>query len=1063
MFVSEFLKRAVPQDDVVTRSFIEHMVPRMLERYVTRSAKGGIHQGNADLSADTIQKFEAKNDQSMFTHLLNGLFPALRLMYLLEAEDIEHFSRLERQVYIVSYMTHDIDKFDHRPVETKTREDIEQSKARILHELRENRVSEFFPEVADYLEDITFLVVNTQRRWNTHLNTFLWRFRLPERRVMMLRNFCTYSDQIAYLVTSPSEIGQVGNLADILMNVSHNALTFHYQQLREVRGLFTSVINNSLVDLLTENKQREGIWPYLFFSDGVVYIARKSLPLAVTTEQVVESVTARLRRLCGDRIKREAPGFKFSIQGIAKHPDYYFEFLTLEDYLDLLATSLIQRTRGDITATPFEKLAKMQRDGEIDAPLPGDVPPDRRASMLSRFLSVTFVTILGLLDKGQEMQRTQVERELVARLGLSPYWERAKTIPNKGGVEYRWFWLAAWYLHDHKGIDVHDGEGNLDALFRDTFDFMRSHLGDELREGIQRNQKYLRHLPTYLAAEIELSSSPHPNENDALPDFYAELEGYSNAKNTKKSKGKKLICTLCNSEYPTEEQSDNAVLFQPWVYKNKLPLYANENAGGFCTICALELMLRQLLQKGSLRLTGSKFEAMKTKYIAVYPNYFFTAETGEMVQDILQQLLNINFFTLRKELTGKQLTVHDLLVSSMFEAAPSSETTQPERARSLEELDEMQFGEDGELIEDQTGNGQGSADGQETKVRTDSSYIKYDYPEGSYPGMCFFGMRAGKDDNDTASWAMPALLALALPLVTGAKVVASEMLLPLFSSGEEFQETVVLDAPHAYLGRLLDGNNIQQHKNRVRVNAVLNKLSLLVQVYQVNMETYAKGGKPEWKHLAAIVRDLETDPMYIFSYLRRQDRIQSWYAGTIADYLDLYWRVCHDLLNSSFRETMLDMKEDKENNLGNIQRCVELYTTFYRGGYETHSILKPVDIVAKAIINSPLDIDDDDLLWQIQGEVKNWLDRVRNRQATGRALFWGKDISTKEEPAVRAFVSYFYQQVFKTYCQGERGILRNRLNRFKDGCEAYYVHLRSTQHIQEQESVQPQEEIVNSL
>jgi len=71
---------------------------------------------------------------------------------------------------------------------------------------------------------------------------------------------------------------------------------------------------------------------------------------------------------------------------------------------------------------------------------------------------------------------------------------------------------------------------------------------------------------------------------------------------------------------------------------------------------------------------------------------------------------------------------------------------------------------------------------------------------------------------------------------------------------------------------------------------------------------------------------------------------------------------------------------------GNIQRGVDRYVVFYRGGYQSHSILKPIDIVAKAIITSPLDIAEDDLLWQIQGELKNWLDRVRGRQATGYAV-----------------------------------------------------------------------------
>jgi CRISPR-associated protein Csc3 len=493
-------------------------------------------------------------------------------------------------------------------------------------------------------------------------------------------------------------------------------------------------------------------------------------------------------------------------------------------------------------------------------------------------------------------------------------------------------------------------------------------------------------------------------------DFQAELERYSGAK----SKGRKLICTLCNSAYPTEEHSDNAVLFQPWVYKNKLSLNAGKNAGGVCAICALELMLRQILLKGQLRLTGSKFEALKTKYLAVYPNFFFTAETGAMVQGILDQLQDVNFFTIRRQLDRQDITVQHLLHLDVFMAPQQFKT--PQESVFNDDSDGSEAIESGEEEEEV----QPAPSGV-----NDRRYMKY--IQDSYPGLCFFGMKAGSDDNDTSSWAMPAFLALALPLVTNTKVVVSEMSLPLFSSGRDFRETVIFDAPHPYLDRLLKGK-------RIRVNEVMHKLRVLTSIYQVNIDTYAKQGKPEWKHLSGIARDLETDPLYLFSYLKKQQRGESLYANDVEHYLHIY-------------ETIL------EEDLGNIQRCVDRYVVFYRGGYQSHSILKPVDVVAKAIINSPLNIERDDLLWQIQGELKNWLDRVRGRQATGYAMFWGRDIDTKEAPAIEAFVKGFYDEVFMDYCQGERGILRSRINRFKDGCEAYYTNLRTAQRIQEQEQI----------
>ncbi len=1008
MFYLDFLTQAVDPADHVTRSFIEHMIPGLMEHYGIRSAKGGDHTKSARLDEQTKRKFEEKDDQSMLSHQLNGIFPTLRLLNMLEAEGLVSvpFSATERQVYILAYLMHDVDKIvDMQGVETKSREDIEQAKDLVAEQLRLCNVEAFFPNFASYLEDIAYLVVNTQQKWGTNLHTYLWRFQLPERRILVLRRLCTYSDHIAYLVPSSSAIledAETKTLTTILAELSDDQLVFTYHQLREVRGLFTNVVNNGMIQLYTAG--RDGIWPYLFFSDGVVYIKRKSLQLAFTNEQIVETVQARLREICAGAIKSHAPGFKFSIQGIAKHPGYYFEFLSLEEYAELLARFTIKGTGRDISAGPLQKVRQMQANGEIAANLVTDFSFDIHIGMLSRFFSVIFASVLGMLDKKQDALREHVEQEVVKHLGLSPYWAQAQTIPNKGGVEYRWFWLGACYLRDHPGIDVYDGKGNLFDVFHSTLQLVIKMAAEELRK--QMPQRYLNHLTRYLDGIVEVPLSMRAG--GTLPDFRAELERYTGAK----SKGRKLICTLCNSAYPTEEHSDNAVLFQPWVYKNKLSLYAGKNAGGICAICALELMLRQILLKGQLRLTGSKFEALKTKYLAIYPNFFFTAETGAMVQGILDQLQDVNFFTIRRQLDRKDITVQDLLQLDVFTAPQKPRTPQVPA-----------YDDDDDNEDEESG---GEAELEEAASTPERSYIKYGYPKDSYPGLCFFGMRAGKDDNDTSTWAMPAFLALALPLVTNTKVVISEMSLPMFSSGHDFRETVIFDAPHPYLDRLLKGK-------RVRVNELMQKLRVLSSVYQVNIDTYAKQGKPEWKHLSGIARDLETDPLYLFSYLRSQQRGESLYANDVEQYLHIYEKIL-------------------EEDLGNIQRCVDRYVVFYRGGYLSHSILKPVDIVAKAIINSPLNIERDDLLWQIQGELKNWLDRVRGHQATGYAMFWGKDIDAKEAPAVEAFVKGFYDEVFMDYCQGERGILRSRINRFKDGCEAYYTNLRTAKRIHEQES-----------
>lgn len=1008
MFYLDFLTQALEPGDEVTRAFIEHMLPHMLEVYAEKPAKGGEHSDTAGIEDTTRQRWEEKCDQSMVSHLVNGIFPAMRLLNWLENLQLgpTPISEVERRLYILAYLMHDIDKIKGlRDIDTSTREAIERSKAEIADELRKCNADAFFPDFPLYLEDITYLVVNTHQKYGTHLHTYLWQLRLKERRLLLLRQLCTYSDHIAYLVSSPSAIlmeAETQRLREILAGLSDEELVFTYHQLREVRGLLTNVINNGLIELFKAGRTDE-IWPYLFFSDGVIYIQRKSCRFTISLEQIVEKVQEHLKEMCASTIRTQAPGFKFSIQGIAKHPAYYFEFLSLEEYGELLAHFTIRRTKNDVTSIPFAKLRQMQANGEIPSDLLLDFPSgDRRIGILSRFFSVVFVTILGLLDKQQAL-RGQIEQAVVEHLELAPYWEQARTIPNKGGVEYRWFWLGGCYLRAHPGVREYEGEGNLLELFRSTLRIVFSMAGAELREQIQHSQKYLRNLTDYLDSVVELPLIIRPQGR--LPDFQGELDRYIRAKG--KGKRTALICTLCNGWYPTEEQADSTVLFQPWVYKNKLALYAGKNAGGVCAICSLELMLRQIMLKGQLRLTGGKFEALRTKYLAVYPNFFFTAETGALVQGILDQLQDVNFFTIRRELDRKDITVNTLLHLDVFAAPARAEKTL--RPYVYEEENDEDTAEEAE-----TG-GNDDTTIEHDEELAERSYIKF--KTDAHPGLCFFGMRAGKETDDTSTWAMPAFLALALPLVTNTRVVVSEVPLPLFSSGREFRETVMFDAPHPFLGRLLK-------TERVRVNELLNKLKVLTSIYTVNLDTYANKGKPEWKHLSAIARDLETDPLFLFSYLRKQERGEAMYPGSVAHYIHIY----NNLL---------------EGDMGRISRCVDAYTAFYRGGYQSHSILKPVDIMARAIIASPLNIDEEDLLWQIQGEIKSWLDRVRGGQAKGWAVFYGKDIETKQEAAIRNFVEIFYREVFLDYCQGERGLLRNRVNRFKDGCEAYYVYKRS--------------------
>ena len=100
---------------------------------------------------------------------------------------------------------------------------------------------------------------------------------------------------------------------------------------------------------------------------------------------------------------------------------------------------------------------------------------------------------------------------------------------------------------------------------------------------------YLKDLWGYLEKNLSFGFGSG-NSFEALPDFAGELVVYASAK---KPRNSLLSCTICNSTYTTKKQEDASVLFQPWVYKNRLPLYKGENAGGISRRCWMWIWRRR--------------------------------------------------------------------------------------------------------------------------------------------------------------------------------------------------------------------------------------------------------------------------------------------------------------------------------------------------------------------------------------------------------------------------------------------------------------------------------------
>src|SRR5438270_609157 len=138
---------------------------------------------------------------------------------------------------------------------------------------------------------------------------------------------------------------------------------------------------------------------------------------------------------------------------------------------------------------------------------------------------------------------------------------------------------------------------------------------------------------------------------------------------------------------------------------------------------------------------------MHLKYLNHLTRYLHSVVEGQLALPAAGWLLDF-----RSELERPDITVHDLLHLDVFMAPQQYKTPQ-----------EPVFNDDDEAIESGEEEEQEEIQPAPGEVN-DRRYIKY--IQDSYPGLCFFGMKAGSDDNDTSSCAMPAFLALALPLLT---------------------------------------------------------------------------------------------------------------------------------------------------------------------------------------------------------------------------------------------------------------------------------------------------------
>ena len=1079
-------------DDLVMQDFAEVVLPNLLTYTVGVTAKGGkffaeyldrvVNPQRVAAGKEPIRRDNAA-DQSLNTHLLNGLFPANlieRRLSRLDTTVKRLVKEQERRLLIAGFILHDFEKFDYAlipgmaegyvdtrsdPTEDIRKQSIDEHREIITTLVGVLGLDQFIcPSQPDdwqqYLDDLLFLAYNAQRRNDTNLNLSEDGLNpvLKARTLKCLSDLTCLADRLASIIKHPTDAEAYG-LYEIIHSLSDGQLRFTYHAIAENRGVLTNVVNNSLMEAYQDlnTAEQEHYFPLLYLPTGVIYLATRDAP-PVESTNLSGRVVANIKSLCAGQLSLRQTGFGRDGKGM-KYADYYTLFFDMPGLMGvgLEATlRILNPNKGSVAAKRSENLVTFQQKGVLSADYDFAFNDDIRIDQLAEFGDLIsrkiwgdritqLETVIKERTKARKKQKDLAElppippEVLPASLicKIAEAWQLSDYLPQVREIQRINESLKAlklkgntggvpyeWYFLAAKFLEKNPGLEDLRQTCRAVIDHVT-----ELTEPVVSQYSLADgwdDLRLWVDNVVMLPSQAanSPSETELAEQanvFLKELAYYNAAK--KAGRGRQMICSISHSPYSVSEQMESAVLFTPQVYTNKQHLGGSNAKRNISSIAGLEMMLRQILMNQT-QAVGKRFEDGKYRYLYFYPTYYFTPETNTFLHKAYSNIAQTRFDTsLRNHFVSKQLEAD--FSRARYQTADSF--LMEEDLNQRKQLP----AEDDNFVRDRT--------------------FKLAYPDDKPLTFYFMALPPGRDSTDTESWVMPTWLALAFPMILDVKTVVSESPIPPFTDGADFEESVFLDsAPPAF--RTLVG------QDRFRLDAILEgwtdesglkrpaPLNTLTAAYAIHMDVNAKQGKggydANWGRLTELAKDIETSSLYVFSYLARWSRGQKADApspGKIRLYAHHFYPCFDPYATYSFQQETWQLTT--ESALNHPKELTERYRIFYRANKayspKANAVLKPIDIAADTLLKAESSMFyGDALITVVAAEISKLMDRVHNSTAEGR---WVISDREEERQKVLEFSRYFVEEVFEKAFSGDRARLAGRqINLIRDTCEFLY-------------------------
>lgn len=1064
----KLLKEAIIKqnpDDQIMADFAEYVLPSLLKVAIGVTAKGGKWieaKEQEKLAKGEILDRRNAGDQSLNTHLLNGLFPANIIEQYLEKLDTtirRVIKGKERRLLIASFILHDFEKFDYSrfPEMQKKYQNITDIRKLSVAEHKEIlqviisylQLDKFInpenPEsYQEYLDDLLATAYNAQIRYDTN-----WNFsehsdlqpKLSGDKLVSIASLACLADRLASIIKHPQDALNP-SINNLVGQLSDRQVKLTYHSIAENRGVLTNVVNNALIDahLSLNTEEIEYYKPLLYLPTGVIYLTHRNAP-SVTIDNIPNLVINKIKSLCAGELRKRQTGFSRDGKGM-KYAEYYelfFDDIALMTVALDATLNILNDNKTPVSASRSENLISFQQKEVLPANYNLSFKDDLRIDRIAEFGDTIIRKIWGTkVEKIEQLikeNKTNRKKnkdlpefpnlELTSEIlivKIAEYWNLTEYLPvinsiqtineklkekklkgNTGGVPYEWYYLAAKYLEKNPGIeDVRD-------VCLDLINYLATLIKPvvvqyEIVDGWDDLRLWIKQV---------VMLPDNSSENIAKDKFLEELTNYQLAK--KSGRGRQQICSVSHSAYTVTKQRESAVLFRPQVYTNKQTLGGSNATRNISSIAGLEMMLRQILMSQTKAIGGS-FEDAKYRYLYFYPTYYCTPETNTFLHKAYDNIRQTRFDTgIRNHFISKDLQANFAL-------------------NNYQTIDIFHVNEQ----------------------HTDKTF-KLSYPETQPLTFYFMALppeKKGKDKKitDTESWIMPAWLGLAFPMILDVKIAVSESPIPPFIDGSEFEETVFLDSAPIAIQSLVK-------RDRFRLDYILegwqegNKnyaspLNSLTAAYTIHLDVNAKqtknGYDPNWGKLTELARDFETTPLSVFSYLNkwvRNHKLETAGMGKIKLYAYYFYPCFDPYVTFNFNEENFTMTT--ESPLNHPLNLTLLYRKFYRAksskgkATKANAILKPIDEAADVILKAEKEIFQGDILIDaVAARIFKLMDRVHSSTAEGR---WIIAERAKEREAILEFANYFVKEVFEGAFGGDRSRLAGRqLHIIRDTCEFLY-------------------------